>query len=86
MKVELSFNDRAYVANVLRGRSMTVSENAETTKSDRQRAELTEEARYAETLALRFDNGEDLVTERPTPITPNKRIDIDSIDSAGATA
>lgn len=80
MKVELDIMERAFVSNVLRRRAMEAHENAKATKSDRQRSEFEKEARTAEDLAIRFDNGEPLITEQPTPIVADGRRDLDYID------
>lgn len=71
---ELAYADRGYIANQLRRRAIELQNRIEQTKSDKQRVELAEEAAYAEALAIRFDDGEDLVLEIKTPITatPNR--------------
>lgn len=83
MKVEVSILERAFVANVLRHRAMSAKENGRVTKSDRQRAEFDEEARVAEGLAIRFDEGEPLVMTDSTPIIADPRKDLDYLDDTG---
>jgi hypothetical protein len=85
VKIDVDHKDRAAIANLCRAKSMTADENSRETKSDRQRVEYQEEARYFEELAIRFDHGEQLVLEQKTPITPNPRIDLDQLDAPQKT-
>jgi len=80
VKVELTVVERSYVANLLRRRSMEAQHNRDVTKSDRQRVEFEEEARIAESLAIRFDDGEDLQLEQKTPIIPSPNRDINYLE------
>lgn len=80
MKVDLSILDRAYASNLLRRRSSECSDKANATMSASQRVEWEEEAKLAEALAIRLDNGEDLVLSHPTPITPRPNGDINYMD------
>jgi len=83
MKVELSALERGFVANTMRIRAMGARAKAKKTKSDRQRADYEEEATTAEGLAIRFDDGEELVMDEAVPITADPRIDLDYLDNTG---
>jgi hypothetical protein len=81
--MKLNFAERAFIANLCRRRALALRDNALATKSASQRIELDEEARHAEGLALRLDDGEELVLERKDPIQVNPRLDLDQLDSVG---
>jgi hypothetical protein len=81
MKIELTATERAYLANLARRRAMESSHNAENTIEDRQKKEFADESTYAESLAIRLDDGESLVQERKSvPSIVTARRDIDAID------
>jgi hypothetical protein len=81
--MKLTFLERAYIANLCRRRALALRDNAAATKSSSQQVELTEEARHTEGLALRLDDGEELVLERKDPIQVNPRLDLDQLDTVG---
>lgn len=81
MKSELSPLERAYLANLLRRRAMEVQHSADSTIEERQRAELNEESTFAESLAIRLDEGEALTVERTSvPRQVDPRRDLDYVD------
>lgn len=86
MKVDLDFGARAYMANLLRRRSMELDDRSQQSVRDSQRVELVAEARYVENLSIQIDNGEDLVLEeKRTPITAVPDRDINYLNGSSGT-
>lgn len=80
MKIDLDHHERTLIANLLRRRAIELQGSAKVTTSSRQTIDLGNEAQFAETLAIRMDDGEELQLKEPTPIKTNPRIDLDQVD------
>lgn len=79
---ELSYTDRNTIANLLRRRAIEIHDRIQETTSDAQKAALAEESVYYETLAIRIDDGDALVKEQKTPITPTPGRDTEYLHEA----
>ena len=83
MKIDLTPQDRGYVANILRRRAEECRENAKTARVGQLRLDRDEEASMADALAKRFDDGDDEPSERVPSVTPDPRSDLDYLDDTG---
>lgn len=82
MKIDLTPQDRGYVANVLRRRAQECRSLANDARVGQLRLDRQEEAGMADSLAKRFDDGDDEVTEKAT-VTSDPRVDLDYLDDTG---
>ncbi len=83
MKIDLSPQDRGYVANILRRRADECRDNAKNARVGQLRLDRDEEAVMADALAKRFDDGDDEPTDKTPNVEVNPRGDLDYLDDTG---
>jgi len=81
MKIEMSFLERGYTANLFRVRASRQRQLASERSGSATRQELEQEAEYCETQARKLDDAEEpAAVSDKAPIRANPRADLDNVD------